>query len=80
MLKYSDVLQWFPCDSLSAPISNATYSCDSQLVYASFCDGSVGVFDAESLLPRCRLASSVYSNLASNRFGTNALKQIKFKE
>ncbi|CAM6037067.1 unnamed protein product [Sphagnum compactum] len=51
---------WVPRDSFSASISNATYSCDSQLVYAGFVDGSVGVFDAESLRPRCRLLPSVH--------------------
>lgn len=58
--KLERIRQWVPRDSLPALISNATYSCDSQLVYASFCDGAVGVFDAETLLPRCRLAPSVY--------------------
>ncbi|KAH7427885.1 hypothetical protein KP509_10G065300 [Ceratopteris richardii] len=58
--KFDRIRQWVPRDSLSAAISNATYSCDSQLVYASFCDGSVGVFEGESLRPRCRLAPSVY--------------------
>ncbi|KAI5063925.1 hypothetical protein GOP47_0020595 [Adiantum capillus-veneris] len=58
--KFERIRQWFPRDSLSAPISNATYSCDSQLVYASFCDGSVGVFEGESLRLQCRLAPSVY--------------------
>ena len=55
-----DILQWAPHDTFPASISNATYSCDSQLVYASFCDGAVGVFDAENLQPRCRLAPSVF--------------------
>ncbi|KAH7431915.1 hypothetical protein KP509_08G073000 [Ceratopteris richardii] len=58
--KFERVRQWVPRDSLSASISNATYSCDSQLVYTSFCDGSVCVFDGESLRPRCRIAPSVY--------------------
>ncbi|XP_057872260.2 protein TOPLESS-RELATED PROTEIN 2 isoform X1 [Cryptomeria japonica] len=51
---------WTPHDSLPAPISSAIYSCDSLLVFASFCDGAVGVFDAESLRPRCRIAPSAY--------------------
>jgi hypothetical protein len=53
-------MQWMPQSPFSAPLSNATYSCDSQLVYAGFVDGSVGVFDAESLRPRCRLAPNVH--------------------
>lgn len=53
-------LQWVPHAPFTAAISNATYSCDSMLVYTGFVDGSVGVFDAESLRPRCRLAPSVH--------------------
>ena len=52
--------QWVPQDVLPAPISYAAYSCNSQLVYATFCDGNVGVFDADSLRLRCRIAPSVY--------------------
>ncbi|KAF3775758.1 TOPLESS protein [Nymphaea thermarum] len=52
--------QWTPRDSLSAPISSAIYSCDGLLVYTGFCDGAVGVFDAESLRLRCRIAPSAY--------------------
>jgi len=53
-------MQWSPRDSLSAPISSAIYSCDGMLVYAGFCDGAVGVFDADSLRLRCRIAPSAY--------------------
>lgn len=52
--------QWIPAESLSAPISHATYSCDSQLIYASFFDGAVGVFHAGSLRLRCRISPSSY--------------------
>ncbi|KAJ7518741.1 hypothetical protein O6H91_20G006000 [Diphasiastrum complanatum] len=58
--KLERVRQWVPRDPFSATLSAATYSCDSQLVYAGFSDGSVGVFDGESLWPRCRVASSAY--------------------
>ncbi|CAN6460946.1 unnamed protein product [Victoria cruziana] len=51
---------WTPRDSLTAPISSAIYSCDGLLVYTGFCDGAVGVFDAESLRLRCRIAPSAY--------------------
>ncbi|CAN6486440.1 unnamed protein product [Victoria cruziana] len=51
---------WTPRDSLSAPISSAIYSCDGLLVYAGFCDGAVGVFEADSLRLRCRIAPSSY--------------------
>ncbi|KAH7862942.1 hypothetical protein Vadar_011355 [Vaccinium darrowii] len=47
-------------DVLPAPISFAAYSRDSQLVYTSFCDGNIGVFDADSLTLRCRIATSAY--------------------
>ncbi|XP_044470972.1 protein TOPLESS-RELATED PROTEIN 2-like [Mangifera indica] len=40
---------WSPKDTLPAPISSAIYSCDGLLVYAGFCDGAVGVFDADNL-------------------------------
>ncbi|KAA8521601.1 hypothetical protein F0562_012274 [Nyssa sinensis] len=42
------VKQWFPGESF-APISHATFSCDGQLVYASFLDGIVGIFGASNL-------------------------------
>ncbi|XP_039032366.1 topless-related protein 3-like isoform X1 [Hibiscus syriacus] len=58
--KMERIRQWIPQDGLPAPISYATYSCNSQSVYATFCDGNIGVFDADSLKLRCRIASSVY--------------------
>ncbi|GMY06426.1 protein TOPLESS-RELATED PROTEIN 2-like isoform X1 [Fagus crenata] len=51
---------WSPKDTLPAPISSAIYSCDGLLVYTSFYDGAVGVFDADSLRIRCRIAPSAY--------------------
>ncbi|KAJ0015143.1 hypothetical protein Pint_21768 [Pistacia integerrima] len=51
---------WSPKDTLPAPISSAIYSCDGLLVYAGFCDGAVGVFDADNLRLRCRIAASAY--------------------
>ncbi|KAE8711916.1 Topless-related protein 3 [Hibiscus syriacus] len=47
-----------PQEVLSSPISSAAYSCNSQLVYATFTDGNIGVFDADSLKLRCRIAPS----------------------
>lgn len=58
--KMDCIRQWVPKDVLSAPISCAAYSCNSQLVYASFCDGNVGVFDADNLRLRCRIGPTVY--------------------
>ncbi|KAI8529420.1 hypothetical protein RHMOL_Rhmol12G0223700 [Rhododendron molle] len=57
--KLDCVKQWVPRES-SAPISHAMLSCDSQLVYASFLDGSVCVFTASNLRMRCRISSSAY--------------------
>lgn len=51
--------QWLPRDS-AAPVSHATFSCDSQLVYASFLDASVCVFTAAHLHMRCRINPSAY--------------------
>ncbi|XWS57464.1 hypothetical protein CRYUN_Cryun09bG0176200 [Craigia yunnanensis] len=62
--KMERIQQWIPQDVLPAPISCAAYSCNSQSVYATFCDGNVGVFDADSLRLRCRIASSVYLSQA----------------
>ncbi|XP_050232016.1 protein TOPLESS-RELATED PROTEIN 2-like [Mercurialis annua] len=66
--KLECVRSWYPKDSLTAPISSAIYSSDGSLVYAGFCDGAVGVFDADSLRVRCRIASSAYipSSVAGN--------------
>ncbi|XP_062143597.1 topless-related protein 3-like [Alnus glutinosa] len=63
--KMDRIRQWVPQDVLSAPISYAAYSCNSQLVYATFCDGNIGVFDADSLRLRCRIAPSVYLSQAA---------------
>ncbi|XVF31428.1 hypothetical protein REPUB_Repub16aG0145200 [Reevesia pubescens] len=62
--KMERIRQWIPQDVLPASISYAAYSCNSQSVYASFCDGNVGVFDADSLRLRCRIAPSVYLSQA----------------
>ncbi|CAI8590151.1 unnamed protein product [Vicia faba] len=54
------ICQWLPQDGLSAAITSAAYSCNGQLVYATFLDGSIGVFDSESLQLRSRIGSSAY--------------------
>ncbi|XP_010528913.1 PREDICTED: topless-related protein 3-like [Tarenaya hassleriana] len=59
------IRQWVPQDGLSATISSAAYSCNSQLIYATFCDGNVGVFDADSLRLRCRIAPNTYLSQAA---------------
>ncbi|GAV60959.1 WD40 domain-containing protein [Cephalotus follicularis] len=57
--KLECVKQWVQRES-SAPITHATFSCDSQLVYASFLDATVCVFTAANLRLRCRINPSVY--------------------
>jgi len=66
--------QWVPQDALSAPILYATYSCNRQLIYASFSDGNIGVFDAEILRPRCRIAPTAY--LSSGTSGSTTLPLV----
>ncbi|PWZ32075.1 Protein TPR1 [Zea mays] len=60
--KMERIYQWIPQDTLSASISHASYSCNSQLVFAAFNDGNLGVFDAENLRLRCRIAPSVINS------------------
>lgn len=62
--KMECIRQWVPQDVLSAPISYAAYSCNSMLIYASFVDGNIGVFDADTLKLRCRIAPSAYLSQA----------------
>ncbi|KAM3329839.1 hypothetical protein ACQJBY_026704 [Aegilops geniculata] len=58
--KMERIYQWIPQGTLSAAISHASYSCNSQLVFAAFTDGNVAIFDADNLRLRCRIASSAY--------------------
>ncbi|XP_010250287.1 PREDICTED: protein TOPLESS-like isoform X1 [Nelumbo nucifera] len=64
-MKLEIVKQWV---STTAPISHATFSCDSQLVYASFLDATVCIFSAANLRLRCHINSSAYLpvNVSSN--------------
>nr|GMD26932.1 protein TPR1-like isoform X14 [Ipomoea batatas] len=52
--------QCIPHVSLSVRISSATYSCNGQLIYASFIDGNIGVLDADTLTLKCRIDPSAY--------------------
>ncbi|XP_038984116.1 protein TPR3-like isoform X2 [Phoenix dactylifera] len=54
--------QWVPRDGI---ITHATYSCDSQMIYASFMDGSVSVLTA-ALQLRCRISPTAYLNAQSS--------------
>ncbi|KAF7147200.1 hypothetical protein RHSIM_Rhsim03G0040200 [Rhododendron simsii] len=69
--KMDHIRQWVPQDVLPAPISFAAYSCDGQLVYTSFCDGNIGVFDADSLTLTCYISPSAYFPTLSS--GSQAL-------
>ncbi|XP_074276734.1 topless-related protein 3-like [Silene latifolia] len=62
--KMECIRQWVPQDLLSAPISYAIYSCNSMIIFATFYDGNIGVFDAETLKLRCRIAPSAYLSQA----------------
>ncbi|XP_057459402.1 topless-related protein 4-like isoform X2 [Actinidia eriantha] len=57
--KLECVKQWVPQESCGS-ITDATYSCDSQSIYASFEDGSVSVFAAGTLRPKCRISPAAY--------------------
>ncbi|TMX00867.1 hypothetical protein EJD97_025807 [Solanum chilense] len=63
---------WYPRDSLSAPISSAIYSCDGLLIFTGFCDGAIGIFDADSLRLRCRIAPSAYLSSIGSGSGSGA--------
>lgn len=51
--------QWVVEES-SPPISHAIFSCDSQLIYAGFLDGTVRVFGASNLQLRCQINPTAY--------------------
>ncbi|KAJ8751748.1 hypothetical protein K2173_025928 [Erythroxylum novogranatense] len=57
--KLECIKQWVVGES-SAPISHATFSCDSQLIYASFLDGSLRVYGALTLQIRCQINPNTY--------------------
>lgn len=50
-------LQWV---SPNFAVTDATYSCDSQSIFASFDDGSVSIFTAAALKLRCRVNPAAY--------------------
>ncbi|XP_038991993.1 topless-related protein 2-like [Hibiscus syriacus] len=68
--KMECIRQWMPQEVLSSSISCAVYSCNSQLVFATFTDGNIGVFDADNLSLRCRIAPSAYIPPASSNSQT----------
>ncbi|XP_024023610.1 topless-related protein 1 [Morus notabilis] len=60
------VEQW-NISKASSPISHAAFSCDGQMVYAGFLDGSITIFDALVLKQQCRIHPSAYlpANISS---------------
>ena len=65
--KLEPVKQW-PVRENSSPITHAMFSCDSQLIYASFLDATVCIFNASSLRLQCRILPASYlpQNISSN--------------
>ncbi|XWS26193.1 hypothetical protein CRYUN_Cryun26dG0010000 [Craigia yunnanensis] len=57
--KLECIKQWTIGEAL-APISHATFSCDSQLVYSSFFDGTVHIFGASDLQLQCQIKPTAY--------------------
>lgn len=55
--KLECVKQWV---SPNFAVTDATYSCDSQSIFASFDDGSVSIFTAAALKLRCRVNPAAY--------------------
>ncbi|VAI07630.1 unnamed protein product [Triticum turgidum subsp. durum] len=66
--KLEPVKQWPPRETSAPPITHATFSCDSQLIYASFLDATVCIFSASSLRLQCRILPASYlpQNISSN--------------
>ncbi|OMO61635.1 hypothetical protein CCACVL1_23364 [Corchorus capsularis] len=52
------VKQWIPENDTR--ISQATFSCDSQMVYACFRDGTISIFGASDLEIRCQIIPTAY--------------------
>ncbi|GFZ08332.1 transducin family protein [Actinidia rufa] len=63
------VKQWVNGD-IFPRISHATFSCDSQLVYASFVDGTVLIFNASNLHLLCEINPAAYlpSDISSKAY------------
>ncbi|KZV56045.1 topless-related protein 4-like [Dorcoceras hygrometricum] len=58
-IKLECINQWFP-ERWSPAITDATFSSDGRTVYATFDDGSVGIFFAPALQIRCRINPTSY--------------------
>ncbi|KAI3929810.1 hypothetical protein MKX01_025978 [Papaver californicum] len=62
------VKQWVVPKS-SAHITDATLSCDSEMVFASFHDATILVFNVVNLQPLCRIQPSAYLPAISSNLG-----------
>lgn len=58
--KLEGLKQWVPPRESSGPITDATFSCDSQSIYVSFEDGSIGVLIASTLTLSCMINPTAY--------------------
>lgn len=58
--KLECIKQWTIGSEALAPISHATFSSDSQLVYSSFLDGKVRIFGASNLQIQCQINPTAY--------------------
>jgi WD40 repeat protein len=69
--KLERLKQWSPRES-SGSITDAMYSCDSQLIYASIEDGSICVLASSTLRLRCQVDPTAYlpSNPTSRVYPT----------
>ncbi|KAB5513881.1 hypothetical protein DKX38_027787 [Salix brachista] len=55
----TEFLTWVPGD-FATQISHATFSCDGQMVFASFLDGLVSIFDASDFQLYCQINPTAY--------------------
>ncbi|PON89856.1 Topless-related protein [Trema orientale] len=59
-IKSLDSVKKWTAGASYSPISHATFSCDSQMIYAGFLDGTIAIFDASVLELQCRINASAY--------------------
>ncbi|PON71317.1 Topless-related protein [Parasponia andersonii] len=59
-IKSLDSVKKWTAGASYSPISHATFSCDSQVIYAGFLDGTIAIFDASVLELQCRINASAY--------------------
>lgn len=68
--------QWVCRDSSTPAITDATYSCDSQSIFACFDDGSVFIFTAAGLKLRCRINPAAYMPHSPRYDMVNIYKEV----